>query len=60
MAKRAIQVMASTVTASCPCGGSVIDKRNGSYQLDSDSREMECDTCESPIVWGSRTAPRFA
>lgn len=59
MAKRAIQVTAQLVTANCPCGGSVIDTRSGSYDLGSDSTEMACDTCESPITLG-RTARLFA
>ena len=60
MAKRAVRVTATTFTAECPCGGSVIDTRNGSYQLDSDSLALACDSCEAEMNITAKTARLFA
>jgi len=60
MAKRAIEVTAQTITAECPCGGSVMDSTNGSYQLTADSIDhLVCDTCEAEIRIG-KTARLFS
>lgn len=56
MAKRAINLTVTPFTAECPCGGSVTDTRNGAYQLDSDSHDLACDTCEAAIVVTTKTA----
>ena len=49
--KTAIDVSATTFTAECPCGGSVLSDQTGSYQLDGDG-PMTCDTCGSAIRIG--------
>lgn len=54
MAKRAVQVQATTFTAQCPCGGDVVDA-HGSYQLTGEGA-MFCDTCDDEIIVSVKTA----
>ena len=49
--KTAIDVSATTYTAECPCGGSVVSDLTGAYQLDGEG-SMTCDTCGSAIRIG--------
>lgn len=57
--RRAVNAEAMTITAECPCGGSALDTRIGSYQITSDSLNIECDTCGSTLTL-PKTAAVFA
>lgn len=49
---KAVNVVAQMVTANCPCGGSIVDMRTGSYWFTPDSITLECDTCGKHVTLG--------